>query len=462
MTRIRHPIFKLHYAKFAKVLKNMVIQKILNRLDRQSLNTKLLLIIGFAYLMTVAVGIQSIVAINILKNNIIQSYDIDLLGISHIQQAQLNLVNIDRALRKMAMSSNSTERFEAKKALDVAEIGVKNELMDANNRPTMFSAEKFSHFDTLFVSFSGSVRQISTFLSKSEVFSDGQSIDLFVNAEFNRKINATENALTDIANFKQAEAKKSSELNEEMAVQLKQQMFWLLSFGLIGSIVISGLIVHSIHHPFNALNTSVENLAKGRLNIVVPYTDYTNEIGNMAASLKILQSVAKTLDAERWAKGHEVNLSSELQQSKHVAILSQKFISTVCPLLKALHGLLYVKQDGMLQLTANYGYTDLKTLKQTFQFGEGMIGQCAMEKNPITLSKLPKNYVTIRSGLGESEPKDIFLLPIIHVSEVVAVLELAFMENLGEREKLLLEGLKPILATALYISLRNAKIQSFL
>ena len=120
MTRIRHPIFKLHYAKFAKVLKNMVIQKILHRLDRQSLNTKLLLIIGFAYLMTVAVGIQSIVAINILKNNIIQSYDIDLLGISHIQQAQLNLVNIDRALRKMAMSSNSTERFEAKKALDVA------------------------------------------------------------------------------------------------------------------------------------------------------------------------------------------------------------------------------------------------------------------------------------------------------------------------------------------------------
>ena len=77
----------------------------------------------------------------------------------------------------------------------------------------------------------------------------------------------------------------------------------------------------------------------------------------------------------------------------------------------------------------------------SFRSGEGLIGQCALEKKPITLSKVPSDYITVKSGLGEATPLTLYLLPILFEGEVKGIIEIASFESFNEKEQTLLEEL---------------------
>ena len=52
----------------------------------------------------------------------------------------------------------------------------------------------------------------------------------------------------------------------------------------------------------------------------------------------------------------------------------------------------------MLRLIASYGYKKRKNLSNEFKLGEGLVGQAALEKIPITVKNAPDDYVRITSG----------------------------------------------------------------
>ena len=79
----------------------------------------------------------------------------------------------------------------------------------------------------------------------------------------------------------------------------------------------------------------------------------------------------------------------------------------------------------MLRYQAGYGYKERKHLANDFRLGEGLVGQCAQEKERILLTDVPGDYVRINSGLGESPPLNIIVLPILFEGSVRAVVELA-------------------------------------
>ena len=64
-----------------------------------------------------------------------------------------------------------------------------------------------------------------------------------------------------------------------------------------------------------------------------------------------------------------------------------------------------------------------------FYMGEGLVGQCALEKQPILLKQVPKDYINIRSGIGEGSPSNIIILPVQFEEEVLAVIEIASFES---------------------------------
>ena len=93
------------------------------------------------------------------------------------------------------------------------------------------------------------------------------------------------------------------------------------------------------------------------------------------------------------------------------------------------HGVFYLNesQNGQpdLALLASYAYTERKHLANRFRAGEGLVGQCALEKQSIVLTQVPGDYVQISSGLGEATPMNIVVLPVLFEGEVKAVIELA-------------------------------------
>jgi septal ring factor EnvC (AmiA/AmiB activator) len=85
-----------------------------------------------------------------------------------------------------------------------------------------------------------------------------------------------------------------------------------------------------------------------------------------------------------------------------------------------------------MKLLGGYAYMARKNLDTEFRAGEGMIGQCMLEKKRILLTNAPSDYIVISSGLGEAAPLNIVVLPAIFEEEVKAVIELASFNRFSE------------------------------
>lgn len=83
------------------------------------------------------------------------------------------------------------------------------------------------------------------------------------------------------------------------------------------------------------------------------------------------------------------------------------------------------KQVQELDLVASYAWGKKKYLKQKIQIGEGLVGQCAQEQDTLFFTDVPENFVKIRSGLGEGNPRCILIVPLKFNEELLGVIELA-------------------------------------
>jgi PAS domain S-box-containing protein len=115
-----------------------------------------------------------------------------------------------------------------------------------------------------------------------------------------------------------------------------------------------------------------------------------------------------------------------------------------------------------LRLLGAYALKERKSLDQYFEMGQGLVGQCALERAPIILSKPPADYVRIGSSLGDATPSSIAVMPILRNERLLGVLELATLEEFGAKEQSLLDGLLPVLAMNLEILERSVKTNTLL
>ena len=132
-----------------------------------------------------------------------------------------------------------------------------------------------------------------------------------------------------------------------------------------------------------------------------------------------------------WLKTNLERFTRLLQRQDDMAVVSSMILSELAPLVSAQHGVFYSMtspSDGsepVLELQAGYGYEERKHLSTSFRLGEGLVGQCAKEKKRILLTEVPGDYVRINSGLGESPPLNIIVLPVLFEGSLRAVIELA-------------------------------------
>ncbi|RAW03449.1 GAF domain-containing protein [Pseudochryseolinea flava] len=88
-------------------------------------------------------------------------------------------------------------------------------------------------------------------------------------------------------------------------------------------------------------------------------------------------------------------------------------------------GIFVENQTQELEMVACYAYERKKYLNKIILPGEGLLGQCFLERQRIYITKIPDNYINITSGLGSSNPKSILIVPLKLKDEIVGVLEIA-------------------------------------
>ncbi|MGH9626980.1 MAG: ATP-binding protein, partial [Bryobacteraceae bacterium] len=167
--------------------------------------------------------------------------------------------------------------------------------------------------------------------------------------------------------------------------------------------------------------------------------DYINQmISNLRAT------TLKNTEQD-WLKTNVARFTRMLQGQRDLLAVSKLVLSELAPLVSAQHGIFYINQvkDGepSLKLLASYAFRERKNLATEFKYGEGLVGQCALEKERILLTDVPQGYIKISSGLGESTPLNIVVLPVLFEGRVKAVIEMASFNRFNEVHLSFLEQL---------------------
>lgn len=92
------------------------------------------------------------------------------------------------------------------------------------------------------------------------------------------------------------------------------------------------------------------------------------------------------------------------------------------------------ENNKYLELKGCYAYERKKFLEKQISIGEGLIGQCYLERNVIYLKDVPKDYVRITSGLGDAPPSNLIIVPIKNEDTIEGVMELASFKLLEQYE----------------------------
>jgi signal transduction histidine kinase/HAMP domain-containing protein/ActR/RegA family two-component response regulator len=163
--------------------------------------------------------------------------------------------------------------------------------------------------------------------------------------------------------------------------------------------------------------------------------------------IRNLRETMRQNTEQDWLKTHLERFTRMLQGQRDLATVSKLVLSELAPLVSAQHGVFYALTDlgdggePVLQFQAGYGFKERKHLANHFRLGEGLVGQCALEKERILLTDVPSDYITISSGLGESPPLNIIVLPILFEGSVRAVIELASFAAFSPTHQSLLDQL---------------------
>ena len=211
----------------------------------------------------------------------------------------------------------------------------------------------------------------------------------------------------------------------------------------------------------NQLAANLTNQVRAIADVATAVTegDLTRQVGVEASGevavlkdklnemIRNLRETTRENVEQDWLKTNLERFTRMLQGKRDLPTVSSLILSELAPLVSAQHGVFYAMtspSDGsepVLQFQAGYGYEERKHLSTSFGLGEGLVGQCALEKKRILLTEVPSDYVSISSGLGESTPLNIIVLPVLFEGSVRAVVELASFSAFSHSHQAFLDQL---------------------
>ncbi len=167
-----------------------------------------------------------------------------------------------------------------------------------------------------------------------------------------------------------------------------------------------------------------------------------------------------------WLKTNLAKFSRMLQGQKDMITVGRMILSELAPLVSAQHAVVYTNDNSdersSLKLLASYGYEHPDDKIRRLEPGQGLIGQCAVEKQKIMLANVPSDYLKISSGLGSAAPASIIVLPIVFEGQVKAVLELASFERFNPTHQAFLDQLTESIGIVLNTIEANMRTEDLL
>ncbi|RYE28701.1 MAG: response regulator, partial [Sphingobacteriaceae bacterium] len=164
--------------------------------------------------------------------------------------------------------------------------------------------------------------------------------------------------------------------------------------------------------------TKISNADQETLGIVSGY------IGQMAESLDF---AFNNLEENKWLQNTANEFNSNILKVRHLHILTEEILNYLVLHSNSNIGAFYLLQGNILHLQSAYALS--ANHQQEIKVGEGLSGQCALSQQIIHLKNIDKNSITINYAGGNVKPAHVLALPVSYKGNILAVIELASLEN---------------------------------
>jgi len=322
--------------------------------------------------------------------------------------------------------------------------------------------------------------------------------------------------LDKLARRQLAQVSKSKVEMDKAFIQLGKTILITCIALVLVSLILASLTVRSLVMPLNAIKKILLSMSKG----ILPdkkIKEKSDEIGEMSKALNELVTGLKALsgialeigrgnydsdfkplshydvlgnsllrmrddlkaaaiedtkrkleDEQRnWASTGVAKFSDILRQNNDkLDALSYDVISNLVVYLDANQGGIFLindndKSDVFMELVSCYAYNRRKYLQKRIEMGEGLIGRCTLEKESIYLTDLPDSYIKITSGLGDSNPRCLLLVPLAMNEKIFGVIEIASFNQIPPYQIEFVEKIAEIIAStlsAVMINMQTSKL----
>ena len=144
--------------------------------------------------------------------------------------------------------------------------------------------------------------------------------------------------------------------------------------------------------------------------------------------------------------------------------LSKQAIATACRYIGASSGVVYSYdvENAKLQMIASFAYVSRSSLSNEFKLGEGVVGQVALEKEPILLKNIKDEEFEVQSGTTVAKSKEVYSFPLINDGELYGVMEVMSFSNFTDINIDYLQKISDIFSSILHTTMQNSQIKELL
>ena len=183
------------------------------------------------------------------------------------------------------------------------------------------------------------------------------------------------------------------------------------------------------------LTRSIQVDARGEV------AELKDNINTMIGNLRLTTELNTEQD---WLKTNLARFTNMLQGQRDLSTVGRLLLTELAPLVNAHMGVIYqVGNEGEPKLCLLSSYAGDSTYPHPpfVQFGEGLIGQCAMDKRRLLVSDIPADAAPVNSALMRVLPKNLVVLPVLFEGQVKAVIELSSVSSFTNSQMTFLEQL---------------------
>jgi PAS domain S-box-containing protein len=217
-------------------------------------------------------------------------------------------------------------------------------------------------------------------------------------------------------------------------------------------------IVNSISQLSNNIQRSsefAENIGEGNFQFDFMPASTHDTLGNSLLQMREkLKNIAEEDKVRNWSATGLAMFADLIRKGGDQKTLSDALISHLVKHTRSNQGGLYTHvvddaHNSHLELIACYAYDRKKHIEKSVDIGNGLLGQCFLERSPVYLKQVPNDYVSITSGLGMSNPTSLLIVPLKLNDSVEGVVELASFSQYHQYEIEFVERVGEMIASAI-------------